>query len=109
MACFLAPAAAGMVAAAFRKKIPGRFHIEWFIMLVMGGSAGLFVEHVASGEIVPYPPFLSAMSNPADFAVMISEILSVGVPMLLACIATWSILVFAASRVKAGVDEPVKN
>ncbi|MFH1722755.1 MAG: hypothetical protein ABH950_09160 [Candidatus Altiarchaeota archaeon] len=110
MACFTAPAAVGIVTTVFRKKIPAKYHIEWFNTLVWGGSAGLFLEHLASGEIVPYPPFLTAMANPADTVTMLAEILAIGVPMLLACVGLWAIMVAATwSLQKAAVKTAVKQ
>jgi hypothetical protein len=101
MACFAAPLAVGIVTAVFGKKIPAKYHIGWFNALVFGGSLGLLVEHLASGEIVPYPPFLTAMANPADAAAMFAEILSIGVPMLIACAGIWAILVVGANYIGA--------
>lgn len=103
MACFSAPAAAAVITTVFRKKIPAKYHIQWFNTLVWGGSAGLFLEHLASGEIVPYPPFLTAMANPADAAVMFAEIMAIGVPMLLACTGVWAIMVLAANYIEHSV------
>ena len=103
MACFIAPMATAIVTTLFRKKIPGRYHINWLNMMLWGGVAGLALEHVAHGEILPYPPFLTAMANPADAAVMFHEIMTVGVGMTLACVATWAILLYAASYMEHSV------
>ena len=100
MACFSAPAAAAAVTTIFRKKIPKEYHIEWFNMLVLGGSAGLFLEHMASGEITPYPPFLTAMESQAAFNTMIAEIISIGIPMLAACTLVWAGMVYTANKLK---------
>jgi len=89
--------AVGIITTVFRKKIPAKYHIEWFNALTLGGSAGLALEHVAHGEIVSYPPFLTAMANPADAAIMFHEIMTIGVAMLLACIAAWGIMLYVAS------------
>jgi LytS/YehU family sensor histidine kinase len=101
MACFAAPLAAGLLTSAFRRRIPGKYRIEWFNALVFGGSLGLAVEHLASGEIVLYPPFLTAMGSPADAAVMLSEIASIGVPMLIACAGVWASMVAIANWIEA--------
>ena len=104
MACFTAPAATAIITTLFRKKISARYHIEWFNTLVLGGSAGLFLEHLASGEIVPYWPFLTAMATPADTAVMLAEIMSIGVPMLLACFGVWAVMVIAVNKIEDSVN-----
>ncbi|MFH1404297.1 MAG: hypothetical protein ABIH11_08525 [Candidatus Altiarchaeota archaeon] len=97
MACFSAPMATAVITTIFRKRIPEKYHIGWFNTLAWGGSAGLMIEHLASGEIVPYPPFLTAMANPVDAAVMLSEIMSIGIPMLLACVGVWMAMVYTAA------------
>ncbi len=109
MACFSAPMATAIITTIFRKKIPEKYHIKWFNTLVWGGSAGLFIEHLASGEIVPYPPFLTAMANPADMAVMFAEIMAIGVPMLLACTGVWAIMVFTANYIENSVKTKAKQ
>jgi hypothetical protein len=100
MACFTAPASVAIVTTVCRKKIPAKFHINWLNRLLWGGTAGLALEHVAHGEIVPYFPFLTAMQNPEDTAVMVHEILTTGVLMLVACVAVWIVMVTVAARLK---------
>ncbi|VVC02354.1 Uncharacterised protein [uncultured archaeon] len=107
MACFIVPAAAGLVAHSARKKIPPHWHIEWLSALIFGGAAGLAIEHLAHGEIVPWPPFLTAMATPAQTAMMLHEMAVVGIPMLLALIAFWALLVFAYNRFYASAKEPI--
>jgi hypothetical protein len=109
MACFTAPMTVGIITTLFRKKMPKKYHINWLNMLIWGGVIGLAVEHFASGEIVPYPPFLTAMSSPVDTAVMIQEIMTVGVAMLLACLTTWAIMVYAASYIEHSVKTKAKQ
>ncbi len=109
MACFSAPMAAGIITTIFRKKIPEKYHINWFNLLVWGGSIGLALEHVAHGEIVPYPPFLTAMGSAADTAVMLQEISTVGLGMLLACTAIWAAMVVVASALQSPSSVPGKH
>ena len=100
MACFSAPLAAGIITTIFRKKIPEKYRINWLNILIWGGSVGLALEHIAHQEIVPYPPFLTAMSSPADTAVMFQEIMTVGTAMLLVCVAIWTAMVVVASAIE---------
>lgn len=93
MACIVAPTALGIVTAVFRKKFPKQWHIDWLNTMIFGGAIALGVEHVAHGEIVPWPPFLTAMSNPADTAAMFGEMASVGVPMTIALVFVWIVMV----------------
>lgn len=109
MACFMAPMAAAIVIAAFRKRIPEKYHISWLNKLLWGGVAGLALEHVAHGEIVPYPPFTTAMANPADAAVMMHEIMTTGILMLLACVAAWGLMLIAASYLERRAEAKAKQ
>lgn len=101
--------AAAIVTTVFRKKIPEKYHINWLNTLLWGGVAGLALEHVAHGEIIPHAPFLTAMANPADTAVMIHEIMTIGVGMLLACVATWGIMLYAASHIEHSANTKAKQ
>lgn len=125
MACFLVPAAEAVVATAAyvivknkEKKIAapklseGRSEISdenkiswsrklsWLLALLWGGVILLAFEHFWHGEIVPYPPFLSAMSDPADAAEMFHEMATVGVSMALAVTAVWGVVCAAADALK---------
>jgi hypothetical protein len=93
MACFLVPATAGIFTTVFRKKIPEKYHIKWFNIMVWGAVLALLIEHIWHGEVVPWPPFLTAMNSPDDTAAMLNEMLHIGVPMLLAITAAWAIMV----------------
>lgn len=101
MACFTAPASIAIVTTICRKKIPEKYHINWLNSLLWGGVAGLALEHVAHGEIVPFPPFFTAMKNPADTVTMFHEILTTGVAMLVACVIVWIAIVLIAASLKA--------
>ncbi len=98
MACFLVPAGVGFVTTALRKRFPENSHPEWLNSMLWGGVAALAVEHLSHGEIVPYPPFLTAMKSPADIPVMIKEMTTVGGAMTLAIFAIWVLMVVVAKR-----------
>jgi hypothetical protein len=89
-----------IVVGAIRKKIPATYHINWLIMLLGGGVAALALEHIAHQEIVLYPPFLTAMSSPADTAVMLQEMATIGSAMLIACVAIWIVMVIYANKIE---------
>ncbi len=101
MACFLAPATVGLATTAFGKKFPKQWHINWLNAMIWGGVAGLAIEHYAHQEIVPWPPFLTAMQSPADTAAMLGEIAAVGIPMTIALVLAWAVLVIAYEKVLA--------
>ena len=42
---------------------------------------------------MPWFPFLSAVSNPTDALAMLKEMASVGIPMTLALVAAWLVMV----------------
>lgn len=93
MGCFAAPATVAIFTTVFRKKIPEKYHINWLNTMLWGGAAGLAAEHVAHGEIVPFPPFLTALNNPADMAAMFQEIATIGLGMVVACTLVWAVMV----------------
>ena len=98
MACFIAPMTTGIVTTVFRKKIPAALKIGWLNIMLWGGVAMLAIEHIAHGEVVFYPPFLTAMQNPADIPVMLQELATVGGTMTIAIVVVWIILVAITSR-----------
>ncbi|MCX8175219.1 MAG: hypothetical protein N3E51_03375 [Candidatus Micrarchaeota archaeon] len=98
MACFLVPTIVGIGVHSQRKRFPLWAHVEWLSAMVLGGAVALAVEHYAHGEIVPWPPFLTAMGSPADTAAMLSEMVAVGLPMTAALIVAWGALVYIYNR-----------
>jgi phosphoribulokinase len=99
MACFITPMATGIITTVFRKKIPAALKISWLNIMLWGGVAMLVIDHIANGEIVLYPPFLTAMQNPAAIPSMVQEIVIVGGTMTLAVVLIWAILVAITSRI----------
>jgi phosphoribulokinase len=99
MACFIIPMATGIITTIFRKKIPAALKISWLNIMLWGGVAMLVIDHIANGEIVLYPPFLTAMQNPAAIPSMVQEIVIVGGTMTLAVVLIWAILVAITSRI----------
>ena len=93
MACFVAPASVAIITTGLRKKVPKNWHINWLNTMVWGGAVALAVEHIAHQEFSAWPPFLSAVSNPADAVVILKEIATVGIPMTLALILVWLVMV----------------
>jgi len=58
----------------------------------------LAVEHMAHEEVVLYPPFLTAMANPADIPVMLQEVATIGGTMTIAIVSVWGMLVALTLR-----------
>ncbi len=112
MACFLVPVAEAVVATVATKavkakepapaeikidtgvlpttaKLPFSRKLKWLTNMLWGGSALLAFEHVWHGEVVPWFPFLTAAGDPAEAAVMLHEMATVGTSMALLITAVW--------------------
>ena len=95
MACFLVPIGLGVITTALRRKFSRVWKIDWLNIMLWGGVLMLAVEHFAHGEIVPYPPFLTA-----GIEEVLPEMLSIGVPMTLAIVALWIVLITTPLKTK---------
>lgn len=97
MACFAAPLAEAIVVSVVKKStnLDNSFKAKlgWLEKMLYGGSFLLAIEHIYHGEIVFYPPFLTAMKSPEEIPVMLHEIATVGVGMALLVTAVWGIAV----------------
>ncbi|MBO7676258.1 MAG: hypothetical protein J6S49_01900 [Erysipelotrichaceae bacterium] len=127
MACFLVSAAEAAAVTALKKaeekkevkeneektediSIPMSEKLRWLTNLLWGGAALLAFEHVWHGEVVPWFPFLTAMSDPADTAEMLHEMATVGVCMALLITAVWIVMCFASDAiVKRSKEEAQKE
>ena len=106
MACFLVSAAEAVVVKAVEKtvekkeeaaeaaaerevRIPWSRKLKWLSHMLWGGVILLAFEHVWHGEVVAWPPFLTAMSDPGSTAEMLHEMATVGVCMALLITAVW--------------------
>ncbi len=72
-----------------RSELSHKLKLSALNAMLWGGVAILAAEHVFHGEITAWAPYLTAMSSPADTAVMLSEIASIGGSMTLAISCTW--------------------
>ena len=124
MACFLIPVAEAVVTTVVEKVVEKReaapetmkVHLDnnveetvekislskklkWLTNMLWGGSALLAFEHVWHGEVVPWFPFLTAASDPADAAEMLHEMSTVGVTMAILVTAVWAGMVAVSSLV----------
>ena len=116
MACFLVPAGEAVVTSIVQKiaeKREKRDGIEktgntglswsrklsWLNKMLWGGVLLLALEHVWRGEVVLWPPFLTAMKNPADVAPMLHEMATVGTAMAVTVTAVWTVMIVAAETI----------
>ncbi len=81
-------------------KIPFSRKLKWLNNLLWGGAFLLAFEHVWSGEVVPWFPFLTAAENPASAAEMLHEMATSGVAMAVLVTAFWAGLVLASNAIE---------
>jgi hypothetical protein len=110
MACFLVPVGEAIVTTVVQKVIQNRERktggenagknglrwsrkLGWLNNMLWGGSILLALEHVWHGEVVPWPPFLTAMETPGEIAPMIHEMLTIGGAMVVFVTAVWVVMV----------------
>jgi len=61
--------------------------------MLWGGVILLVIEHIWHGELVPWPPFLTAMKSPTEIPIMLQEISTIGTAMTLAVVGTWASII----------------
>ena len=92
MACFIVPMVVAIVTTIIQKSARGlaqKLKLSLLNALLWGGVVLLAVEHVWHGEVTPWPPFLTAMATPADTAIMLSEMATIGTSMAVVVSLTW--------------------
>jgi len=135
IACFLVPVAEAIIATVATKivkstetkpadlkpagadafesaaKIPFSRKLKWLTNMLWGGSALLAFEHVWHGEVVPWFPFLTAASDPAEASAMLAEMATVGVAMAVLITAVWCgmLLVTSVMEKKALKAQPTAD
>ena len=91
------------------KKLPWSKKLMILAQLLWGGAFLLCFEHIWHGEVVPWFPFLPAMSDPGDTAEMLHEMSTIGVTMAIIVTVTWAIMMFVADKILERPDaEPKK-
>ena len=63
--------------------------LSWLMNMLWGGVILLAIEHIWHGEVVPWPPFLTAMYTPEDIPEMLAEMGTVGVGMAVLVTVVW--------------------
>lgn len=72
--------------------------------LLWGGCFLLLIEHMWHGEVVPWPPFLTAMRSQEETWEMLHEMATVGTTMAIVVTAAWA-LVVAWMRLRARMTQ----
>jgi hypothetical protein len=127
MACFLVPVGEAVLTTVAQKVVESRERkavgqgekkaggvgaagtgvkwsqrLGWLNKMLWGGSILLALEHVWHGEVVPWPPFLTAMETPGEVGPMLHEMATYGVTMAVVVTVVWAIIVVIAElRAKA--------
>ena len=132
MACFLVPTAEAIVTTVIAKAAkdekkdytdvsvetgtevhekPAKMSfvrkLRWLSNMLWGGAVLLCFEHLWHGEVVPFPPFLTASSDPADTAVMLHEMSTVGVCMAVLITAVWVGMVIVSNVIENRAEKEV--
>lgn len=81
------------------EKVPLSRKLRWLKYMLWGGVILLAFEHLWHGEIVPYPPFLTALHDPGDTATMFREMASVGITMAALITGVWGLMCLVADKV----------
>ncbi|MEM2918969.1 MAG: hypothetical protein QXY62_05675 [Candidatus Altiarchaeota archaeon] len=95
MACFLVPLGIAVITTLMRKKFPKNLHVEWLNSMLYGGVLMLAVEHIAHGEVVPYPPFLTK-----GIEEILPEMIKIGLPMIIFVFIAWYGIVIFSEKLK---------
>lgn len=72
--------------------------LSWLNTLLWGGVFLLAIEHIWHGEVILWPPFLTAMKNPSDIPIMLHEMASFGTSMAIFVTLVWVVMVFVAEH-----------
>lgn len=81
-----------------KKRFTWTRKLGWLEKMLWGGSFLLLIEHIWHGEVVPWPPFLTAMTDPAAMGIMLNEIATVGTAMAVFVTAVWGLMALIAGR-----------
>ena len=124
MACFVVPAAEAVVTTIVTKvvkskekkenassetKVPFSHKLSWLNTMLWGGSALLAFEHIWHGEVVPWAPFLTAMSSPESTSEMLHEMATNGVLMAVLVTAAWGVMVGVSSAIEKRTSAAVEK
>lgn len=131
MACFIVPGVEAVVVTAVQKheekveeqarldgaltesaveaKIPFSRKLKWLSAMLWGGVILLAFEHLWHGEIAPFFPFLTAMSDAASTAEMLTEMATVGVAMGVLITLVWAGICFAADIIASREGSKAKE
>ncbi|WP_312071057.1 hypothetical protein [Anaerotignum propionicum] len=79
-------------------KLDWEKKLSWLNQLLWGGVFLLAIEHIWHGEVVLWPPFLTAMSNPSEIPIMLHEMATIGTSMAVFVTLVWGVMVYVAKN-----------
>lgn len=108
MACFIVPTVEAVAVTAAKKQIARKAKsgaspestqrslnlvrkLTWLTNLLWGGALLLAFEHLWHGEVVPYFPFLTALTERSTTQQMLFEMGTVGVGMAVLVTVVWGV------------------
>lgn len=122
MACFIVPGVEAVVTTVITKRLeakekklqaenvhsdnlsietpakrPFSRKLKWLNYMLWGGCALLLFEHIWTGEVVPWFPFLTGALTPEDASAMFGEMATRGVAMAVLITAVWAGMVLVSS------------
>ncbi len=116
MACFTVPLAEGIILSvakkiAFKNNADSviKAKLEHLENMLYGGSFLLAIEHIYHGEVVLYPPFLTAMNNPEDIPEMLHEMSTVGLSMAAIVTVVWGIVEVISHFMKKSQNQKLQG
>ena len=130
MACFLVPAAEAVIVSVMHKKavkkeakisevhidhneietsLPMSTKLSWLKYLLIGGAMLLMFEHIWHGEVVPWFPFLTAMSAPDTAIEALREMAISGTLMAVLVTAVWFVMCKAAEAILKRRSEGIQR
>lgn len=118
MACFVIPGGEAVITTVVQKIVekkekknagkniskPGLSwsrKLSWLNKLLWGGTILLAFEHIWHGEVMLWPPFLTAIKNPSEIGPMLHEMVTIGVSMALFVTIVWAAMVIIAEKIMA--------
>ena len=85
-------------------EIPWSRKLKWLSYLLWGGALLLCFEHIWHGEVVPWPPFLTAMQTPSEIVPMLKEIALYGTTMAVVITGVWFGMTLIAERLAGKLE-----
>ena len=103
MACFIVPLTQAVATSIYRKttdrtqSFVGR-NLKTLEQMLWGGTLMLIVDHVINGEVTWRYPFFTALETAGGGAVMLREMLTVGLPMSIIVTLVWAVYCYMKER-----------